>query len=150
MMTATRRFLRTPRHRKALLIEAAAALLLGRFLTLFPMRLHTRVLGLPMRETSLFLPIAQIGVAMRVSSAVQRASMVVPFKAVCIEQTLATRLLLKRRGIPTTAYFGVHRDAEKRTSDPDGFNAHAWLRAGERVIIGGPDVSEYLPLAKFA
>lgn len=123
---------------------------LGRLLTLFPMRIHTRVLGHERHETSHALSSGQPETARRVGSAVQRAAMIVPFKGMCIEQTLAASLMMRLRRVPTTAYIGVHRDPTQRTADPRGFNAHSWLRAGGNVIVGGPDVSDYVPLVMFA
>lgn len=133
-----------------MLAEAALALMASRLLTFFPMRIQARALGHANCETPQSLCSEQIKVALGVGSAVQRAAQVVPFKAVCIEQTLAASMILRVRGVPATAYFGVHRDPDQRLSDPRGFNAHAWLRAGALVIIGGPDVSDYIPLSYFA
>lgn len=73
-----------------------------------------------------------------------------PFKAVCLEQALAASMILRLRGIPTTAYIGVHRNRVQRGADPLGFDGHAWLRAGTVIVIGGPDVSDYLPIAHFS
>lgn len=150
MTSAAHRLWRTPLRRKALLVEATVALMIARGLTLLPMRFHTRVCGHRQRETPPSLPPDQIETARRVASAVKRASEVVPVKAVCIEQTLAASVLLRLRGVPTTAYIGVHKDPAQRAADPRGHNAHAWLRAGDQVVIGGPDVSAYAPLATFA
>ncbi|WP_163886844.1 lasso peptide biosynthesis B2 protein [Aliiruegeria sabulilitoris] len=150
MTASITRFLKVPTRRKILLVEAAFALVLGRVLTLFPMRIHTRFLGAERGETPRTLVSGQLETARRIGSAVERSAMAVPFKALCIEQTLAASLMLRIRGVPTTAYIGVHRDPVQRVADPRGYNAHAWLRAGDEVVIGGPDVSDYVPLAMFA
>lgn len=150
MQRTDSRLLIAPIQRKAMVAEAMAALALGRILTSLPMRIHVRVFGRAERATPLLLRPEQIEIAIRVGSAVQRAAQVVPFKAVCIEQTLAAHMILRSRAVPTTAYLGVRRDPDKRAPDPDGFNAHTWLRAGDEIIIGGPDVSDYVPLAHFS
>jgi len=124
-------------------------LTLARILTLFPMRIYSRACGTPSREAPRDLPPGQIETARYLASAVRRMAGVVPFKAVCIEQTIAARLMLRLRGVPATACIGVHRDPAQRI-DPRGYNSHAWLRVGDRVVIGGPDVSGYVPLATFA
>lgn len=149
-MTVVRRFLHAPKERKAILIEAAVAIAFARGLTLLPIHVYTRAFGRERRKSPLALPSQQVGTARRVGSAVQRAATVVPFKAVCIEQALAASLMLRLRGVASTAYLGVHRDPTQRQVDPRGFNAHAWLRVGEKIVVGGPDVAEYVPLAMFA
>ena len=123
-------------------------LALARILTLFPMRIYSRACGTARRETPRDPPQEQIETARRLACDVHRAAVVVPFKAVCIEQTIAARLMLRLRGVPATTYIGVHRDPAQRI-DPRGYNSHAWLRIGDRVVIGGPDVSGYVPLAMF-
>ncbi|MDU8913529.1 lasso peptide biosynthesis B2 protein [Aestuariicoccus sp. MJ-SS9] len=151
MLSSVRSFLRAPAYRKAQLIEAGLCLALARLLTLLPMRTYTRLCG-DARLKSDFpreLSPKQSQAARQVGSAVQRAATVVPFKALCMEQTLAARVMLRLRGVPGTVYIGVHRDPGQRTEDPKGFNAHAWLQTGEIIVVGGPDVSDYVPLAVF-
>lgn len=127
---------------------AMLGLAIARLATLLPMRVHMKLCGARQREAAGLMP-GQIRRAERVAYVVRRAARLVPFKAVCIEQTIAASLILRCLGVPATAYIGVHRDPAARL-DPAGYNAHAWLRAGDRVVIGGPDVSDFVPLAWFA
>lgn len=143
-----RGFARAPFLRKLHLSEALITLLVGRFLTLFPMRYYTRLLGAHLQEGSQETPEPETDRARRLASAVERMAQIVPFKAVCIEQALALRMMLRLRGIGSTSYIGVHKDREQRI-DRYGYNCHVWMRVGKRVILGGPNVSQYVPLAVF-
>ena len=143
------RILRTPINRKAALLEAAAVLMLARLLKMVPMRIYLQACGGAMWDVDRALLPDQQHTACEVGKLVRRVARTLPFKAVCIEQTIAASLMLRWRDIPATAYIGVHRAPELRVANPRGYNAHAWLKVGSHVIIGGPDVSDFVPLAKF-
>lgn len=60
--------------------------------------------------------------------------------ATCLTQALAARLLLAWHGHPhAVVRFGVRRVEA-------GVTAHAWVEYRGTVIVGGPDVSAYVPL----
>ncbi len=64
------------------------------------------------------------------SGAVQTAARFVP-GATCLTQALALRALLARRGRASTLTLGVR--------NPVGaLEAHAWLEAGGRIVLGDP------------
>lgn len=63
-----------------------------------------------------------------VAAAVMRATRLVPFST-CLVQALTGRWLLRRAGEDAQVRFGVAFGTE-------GFQAHAWLDAGERILIG--------------
>lgn len=67
----------------------------------------------------------------------------VPFRAMCLEQGLTARVLLRRRGVATTLHYGVAKDAEGRLS------AHLWVRAGAHDVIGTENADQFTPLASF-
>jgi hypothetical protein len=72
----------------------------------------------------------------RVAFAIPRSASRVPFRSDCVVQALAAQRWLARFGIPARLTFGV---LPQRTG---GFEAHAWLEAGGRVVTGG-DISGY-------
>lgn len=74
----------------------------------------------------------------RVAYAVPIMGLRVPWRADCVVQALAARRWLARGGIGSTICIGVRKDAA-------GFQAHAWLKVGERIVTGG-DVSTYTEL----
>jgi hypothetical protein len=67
----------------------------------------------------------------RVGTMVRRASKNVPWTSKCLDQAIAAKLMLARRGLPTTVYFGV------RTDKNGELTAHAWLRSGSQFVTGG-------------
>ena len=64
----------------------------------------------------------------------------VPWRADCLIQALAGEHWLRRRGIASQIVIGVKNDG------PAPLDAHAWLEAGDRIVIGG-EIAAYIPLA---
>jgi hypothetical protein len=67
----------------------------------------------------------------------------VPWRCLCFEQGLAAHLMLRRRGIASTLYYGVAPIRE------NAIEAHVWVRVGCQDIIGGENAAEFVPLATF-
>ena len=82
---------------------------------------------------------AQLAIALRVGTAINRASRYVPWRSDCLVQALAAQTWLKRNGVPATLHLGALRTAERECP-----NTHAWLMCGETVITGG-DVAAFSP-----
>jgi hypothetical protein len=62
----------------------------------------------------------------------------VPWKGTCLVQALAAQRWLARLGISSEIVLGA------RKTGGSGLDAHAWLVAGGRTIVGG-DVEGYEP-----
>jgi Transglutaminase-like superfamily len=77
--------------------------------------------------------------ARRVSFAIVQAGARVPWRSDCLVQALAARRWLAGAGIDTALCIGVRSEAL-------GFEAHAWLIAGDLAVTGG-DSSSYAPFA---
>ena len=75
--------------------------------------------------------------------AVTRAARYVPFKAVCLPQAMAARVMLKRRGVKSVMHFG----AAKGTDKP--LDAHAWLDAAGVEVTGYPVARNFAEIACF-
>jgi hypothetical protein len=74
----------------------------------------------------------------QVVRAVRLASRYVPH-ATCLTQALTGQILLNRNGIENKLLIGVAMG--------DGFEAHAWIECGGRVIIGGArESARYAPI----
>lgn len=71
--------------------------------------------------------------------AVKIASRYVP-AASCLTQALAAQALLARSNHHSRIEIGIAKEGGL-------FAAHAWLVCGERIVLGGPDVAGYAPLA---
>ena len=120
--------------------EALACLALARAaVVVLPFRLIAPRLGVRRAETPPVagLPPASRGVAWAVAVAARRT----PWRSECLEQAIAAKTMLRRRGIQSTLYLGVARDPVA---------AHAWLRVGELNVTGGHDVARYAVVASFA
>jgi len=63
------------------------------------------------------------------------------WRSMCLEQAVAGRWMLRRRGIPSTMYVGM----AKRDGN---FIAHAWL-VGEGRTVTGASAENYATLAAF-
>jgi hypothetical protein len=71
-----------------------------------------------------------------------RASRFTIHQSKCYDQALTAKLMLRRRGLSSTLYFGLSKaDAE--------LNAHAWVRSGDRIITGRGSMQAYTPVAWF-
>ncbi len=76
--------------------------------------------------------------------AARRAQRYLPFECKCLVKTIAFRMMLGIRGIPSTAHLGVAKD-------PAGnLTAHAWLKVGSIFITGGDASAAYFEIVRFS
>lgn len=117
-------------RRAPLGVEAAASLAAASLALKVARRPETsRLLGSPRSAPA--DPSARPGPRARiVASAVTRVAAWLPWHPTCLPQAIATRWMLRRRGIPCQAHLGVV------STDP--FAAHAWVTVGGSVVQGGP------------
>jgi Transglutaminase-like superfamily len=80
----------------------------------------------------------------RIARFVDKTAQLVP-EASCLTQALAAQLLLARCGVTTLIHIGVNKDGNDMA-------AHAWLKLGEGILLGGtPDsIAAYTPLTTLA
>ena len=67
-----------------------------------------------------------------------------PWSSKCLDQAMAGQQMLKRRGLQSTLYFGLVKGQES------ALNAHAWLRCGDRWIIGYQTQVAYTVVGAYA
>jgi hypothetical protein len=77
----------------------------------------------------------------RIGWAVRCAARQVPFRAVCLPQAIAAKYMLRRRGIASSLYFGVRKDAAGTWA------LHAWLWAETIEVTGYPLAHDVTPIA---
>lgn len=75
--------------------------------------------------------------------ALERVAKYTPWRCKCLEQGIIAKLLLQRRNIPSTIIFGVHIQKGKIV-------AHAWLKCGSEIVIGGNGTELFKPIAFFS
>ena len=146
-----RRFGQVDNRRRALLLEAMAWLLLARLALIFiPFPRLARNLGRFVTPTAARALQAastrsddDARLAEEVGWAVTRAARHVPFKAVCLPQAMAARIMLKRRGVDSVLHFGAAK-GEKKPLD-----THAWLDAAGVEVTGYPVAKGFAEIGCF-
>lgn len=145
-----RRFFQIDRRQRALLIEAVLWLAAARAaLIAIPFPALARRLGdfVPPNDPR----VTDAGqrcerdarLAAEIGWAVTRAARYVPFKAVCLPQAMAARVMLKRRGIASVMHFGAAHGTEKP------LDTHAWLNAAGVEVTGYPVAAQFSEIACF-
>jgi hypothetical protein len=146
-----RRFAALDAERRALVVEAVACLLGARLTLVFvPFPRVARRLGtfvspadsrvLDARSPG---PDAHRRLAEQVGWAVTCAARSVPFRAVCLQQAMAARIMLGRRGVRSVLHFGATAGGRRP------FDAHAWLDAGGVQVTGYPLAIQAVEIASF-
>lgn len=75
--------------------------------------------------------------------AIVRASGYSPWRTKCFEQALAAKMMLKRRNLISTVFFGVYKD------ENNILHAHAWLQSCRLIVTGGTGLDRYTILSAF-
>ena len=146
-----RRFNQIGNRRRALLVEAVAWLLLARLALIFiPFPRMARHLGTFVAPADARALQARsrrsqdhAHLAEDIGWAVTRSARYVPFKAVCLPQAMAARIMLKRRGVASVLHFGAGRGQDKP------LDAHAWLDAAGVEVTGYPVAKGFAEIACF-
>jgi len=132
---------------RRLFLEALLSLAWAKLLVhTVPFRWIAARLGRPQVETPATITAAERALAVDISWAVQAAARHVPLGFVCLPQAIAAQRMLRRRGLASTLYLGVATDREKT----DAITAHAWLRAGDKIVTGEGEAARHRVLASFA
>ena len=129
-----RRFTQVDNRRRILVVEAVAWLLLARLALIFiPFPRLARRLGAfvaPNDARALQAKTKgsqeQIELAEEIGWAVTRSARYVPFKAVCLPQAMAARIMLKRRGVTSVLHFGAGRGQDKPSMPMPGWMLPTW------------------------
>ncbi len=67
-----------------------------------------------------------------------------PWQSKCLDQAIAAHQMLRRRGVPSTLYLGVAKEGDSALS------AHAWVRCGRLLVVGGEGRHRYTVVNTFA
>lgn len=145
-------FLRHDWAGRGLLLEALACLCWAKLLLLLvPFRWVAPLLGKSQTESPPDITPAELDLAEHVSWAVQSAARHVPLGFVCLPQAMAAKWMLRRRHLASTLYLGVaRRNGDTLVSGGNPFTAHAWLRAGDKILTGHAESRTHTAIATFA
>jgi len=103
------------------------AFILVRFV---PLRWFSKLLGKFKEESIVDLDIMQMEIVFLVKKNIMRLKKQLPWKVKCFEEAIVAKKILYKYNIQTTLYLGVNKNKE------NGLVAHAWLKAGSKVIAG--------------
>ena len=138
-----RRWRRTSWPNRALLCEAMALLVIARIAILvLPFR-TIGAIAARMRTVHVPTDAARAVIVGRIRWAILACAKRAPFRAVCFQQGLAAQIMLHRRGVSSTLYFGAAPD------DIRGLVAHVWVRDGDTEIVGCEEAPRFAVLARF-
>lgn len=128
---------------RGLLLEAFLWLGLARGLLLtIPFKRIVPHLELAAKNASPFAGDARAELACEVGRATRAASRNTPWQSACLVQAMTAKMMLKRRGVPSTLYLGLRKE--------DGeLEAHAWLCVDDYVVTGGPTHVHFQPISAF-
>jgi hypothetical protein len=133
------------RHRR-LVAQASAAIVSARSLRLaLPAKRWEKLIGVksPVTSDAYSHPTPPTGVDLDVSAAIAAASRRLPFTPTCLDQALAARWLLLRRGERPILVIGLNRADLSATS-------HAWLvGASGGTVTGAQPVAEFVAVTEF-
>ena len=143
LLTTPVKFFRRSALEQRLFLEALSWLAISRLAILVvPFRRIAPFLGHTMAETPIG-PLEFPFLAGRVSWAVQTASRYALRDSKCLAQAIATKMMLKRREIPSTVYLGLLKEG------CNGLSAHAWVRSGDKVLTGASGHRQFRVVATF-
>lgn len=142
-MRQIRVFLLLDRAQQMLLLEAAVLLGAASIaITILPFRVVGIQIGALMHETPMSNELGALATAKTIRRAVDSAEKNIPVVTTCFSRAVATKVLLRRRGVPTTLYLGVARAG-------DEVLAHAWLRCGTVTLTGAGVYRKFVPVCWF-
>jgi hypothetical protein len=145
------RFVEIGGRRRGLVVEAALWLLAARIaLVAVPFPALARRIGVFVAPSDDRVTHAAHGgsegdafLAEEIGWATVRAARYVPFKAVCLPQAMAARIMLRRRGVASVLRFGAAKGAQR------AIDAHAWLDAAGVQVTGYPVAAQFSEIACF-
>lgn len=110
---------------------------------IIPFKYFKKYLGIPKKESPFELSEESLEIAKQLRRLVLQVCRYTPWESKCLVRAILGAHLLKRKGIESTLYLGVNKNVEGE------IQAHAWLRVGERIIMGGENKSDFVEVAKF-
>lgn len=110
---------------------------------IIPFNYLKKGLGIPKQESSFESSEKQLEVAKQVRCLVLQVCHHTPWESKCLVRAILSAHLLKRKGMESTLYLGVNKNVA------GDIQAHAWLRVGEMIIMGGENKNDFVEVARF-
>lgn len=138
-------FLSKPFSQKLLLIRIFLLLCVaGAANLILPFKAYARFLGEINAESSRNPQVVDWEYVDRISQSIKTISLVSPIKFNCLIQATVGKIFIAKKEFDSTLYFGVKKDASKNMI------AHAWLRVGPKIILGGEVADQYNVVSTFS
>ena len=132
-----------PVARRWLLIEAALWLLAARLaLRVLPFRWLARLFERPPKGPEV-VRAERARLRKEVRWAIHMATRQLPGRVVCFPRAVTAQVMLRRRGVGTTLYYGAATEAE------GGLTTHVWVQDGAEGVIGHLMARGYQTLARY-
>jgi hypothetical protein len=126
-----------------LFVEAARHALAARVrLKFVPFKKLATSLGEHMKETPRE-PYPDQALLDRVALATRRSGRYVTVGSRCFVEAITAKKMLEKRGAPSVIYLGVRKEDDK-------LHAHAWLRCGDRIVVGDGGLERFAVVSTFA
>lgn len=137
-------FIKLPMIDKLLFAEAIFLDMVFRFVILtFPLKYYAFLLGkqgIASPETEELIINDKIKSVMKAAKRAFRESQ---WDSVCFDKALTVKIMLKRRNISSTIYFGLMKE------DKNMMKAHAWLRYGKYILTGKAGMHQFKVVSFF-
>jgi len=141
-------FSRLSASQKTLALEAVFWLLVSMLaVKLVPFRYWPRFLGEKAAANALEETPDCPDTACDVSLAIRRVNRVFRGCFTCLMEAAAGKAMLNRRGIPNTLVLGAR--ALRAESGAVTMEAHAWLKCGSSILLGGEAHARFTAVAQF-
>jgi hypothetical protein len=142
--SGARTLLRLSWRERGLLVESLFWLATARLIVLLlPFQVLSKALGVHMGESARDDDPRVHQLIRQISWAILAVSRRAPWRCRCLEQGIAAKMMLRRRGVGNTLYLGVARGTA-------GVEAHAWLRNGSYYLTGGAERERFAVVSHFA
>jgi len=79
----------------------------------------------------------ELNLIKKISFAVKLCDRYTPWPTECYTRSLTAKIMLKRRKLPSTLYFGFRKD------EKNSLSGHAWLQCSGVTVTGFCDFSQY-------
>lgn len=138
-------FLKKPLSKKLLLMRIFFLLsVTGLANLLLPFKVYARFLGKINSESTQNSDNVDWEYVERIAHSIRNISKVSPFEFKCLVQATVGKIFIARKNMDGTIYFGVKKDETKN------LKAHAWLRVGPKIVLGGEIADQYNVVSTFS
>lgn len=144
-MSALGKFLAPKWRERLLLLEAVLYLGAARAALLtIPFKYISRSLGQQLPADTVAPRGAPVSTAARqIGWAVKTMGRRTPWDSACLAQSIAGKLMLRKRGLASLLFLGMKKDEAGKLT------AHAWLQAGNEILIGAAGHETFTVLSTF-